>query len=88
MPLFRKTTLCAALILLGLALVVCGPAHPQSAASPPAAPSTDHDPTAHTAPESGPGLSAETFYRILVGDVALQRGDPGLAARAYLRGGA
>lgn len=31
----------------------------------------------------GPELSAETFYRILVGDVALQRGEPGLAARAY-----
>ena len=29
------------------------------------------------------GLSAELMYRLLVGDVALQRGDPSLAARAY-----
>ena len=29
------------------------------------------------------GLSAELMYRLLVGDVALQRGDPALAARAY-----
>jgi len=29
------------------------------------------------------GLSAELMYRLLVGDVALQRGEPALAARAY-----
>ena len=29
------------------------------------------------------GLSAEVMYRLLVGDIALQRGDPALAARAY-----
>src|SRR5437764_7198386 len=28
-------------------------------------------------------LSAELMYRLLVGDIALQRGDPALAARAY-----
>ena len=28
-------------------------------------------------------LSAEIMYRLLVGDIALQRGDPALAARAY-----
>ena len=28
-------------------------------------------------------LSAEVMYRLLVGDIALQRGDPALAARAY-----
>jgi tetratricopeptide (TPR) repeat protein len=33
---------------------------------------------------SGEGLTPELFYRILLGDVALQRGDVGLAARAYL----
>ncbi len=30
------------------------------------------------------GLSADLFYRLLLGDVALQRGDTTLAARAYL----
>ena len=30
------------------------------------------------------GLSAELMYRLLLGDVALQRGEPALAARAYL----
>ncbi len=29
------------------------------------------------------GLSADVFYRLLLGDVALQRGEPSLAARAY-----
>lgn len=41
-------------------------------------------------PESTPpakaqeGLTPELMYRILLGDVALQRGEPALAARAYL----
>ena len=30
------------------------------------------------------GLSADLFYRLLLGDIALQRGDAALAARAYL----
>ncbi len=34
-------------------------------------------------PEQGAGLTAELMYRLLVGDVALQRGDTALAARAY-----
>ena len=29
------------------------------------------------------GITAELMYRLLVGDIALQRGDPALAARAY-----
>ena len=32
----------------------------------------------------GAGLSAELFYRLLLGDVALQRGDADVAARAYI----
>ena len=32
----------------------------------------------------GTGLSAELFYRLLLGDVALQRGDADVAARAYI----
>jgi tetratricopeptide (TPR) repeat protein len=34
-------------------------------------------------PAADSALSSEVLYRILVGDIALQRGDPGLASRAY-----
>jgi tetratricopeptide (TPR) repeat protein len=34
--------------------------------------------------DAGNGLTADLFYRLLLGDVALQRGDSALAARAYL----
>src|SRR6188472_2324170 len=36
------------------------------------------------AASTDPGLSADLFYRLMLGDVALQRGDVTLAARAYL----
>ena len=39
--------------------------------------------TPEAAPEPPSGLSADTMYRILVGEIALQRGEPALAARAY-----
>lgn len=35
------------------------------------------------APGNDKGLSADVFYRLLLGDVALQRGETSLAARAY-----
>ena len=79
MPPFRKATVRATLNLLGLALFAGGTAHSQ----PVAPPAADPDAAAQVETDKGRGLSAETFYRILVGDVALQRGDPGLAARAY-----
>ena len=44
-------------------------------------------PDASQAPDAAsadPGLSADLFYRLMLGDVALQRGDVTLAARAYL----
>jgi len=40
----------------------------------------------HAAPavrDEGSGLTADVFYRLLLGDVALQRGERSLAARAY-----
>ncbi|MEO6566595.1 MAG: tetratricopeptide repeat protein [Casimicrobiaceae bacterium] len=42
----------------------------------------------HATPVPGPraeveGLSADVFYRLMLGDVALQRGETSLAARAY-----
>jgi len=36
------------------------------------------------APPPAASVRAELVYRLLLGDVALQRGEPGLAARAYL----
>jgi len=44
-------------------------------------------PSANDAPNAGKsseGLSPDLFYRLLLGDVALQRGDAAVAARAYL----
>ncbi len=41
-------------------------------------------PAAKDARPAAPGLTAELMYRLLVGDIALQRGEPALAARAYL----
>ena len=43
---------------------------------------TTKEPAASQLPAEG--LSPELMYRILLGDVALQRGEPALAARAYL----
>src|SRR5438132_5685562 len=33
--------------------------------------------------ELSPEIAAEVMYRLLVGDIALQRGEPAIAARAY-----
>jgi tetratricopeptide (TPR) repeat protein len=40
-------------------------------------------PHASPVPQARNGLSADVFYRLLLGDVALQRGEISLAARAY-----
>ena len=46
------------------------------------------DPAPATPPAAGSdlptGLSADLFYRLLLADIALQRGEPAVAARAYL----
>ena len=61
------------LLLLGLTAALCaGPAAAQ-----PATPDTG------ASGSVSPALSADVIYRILVGDIALQRGDANLAARAY-----
>jgi tetratricopeptide (TPR) repeat protein len=41
-------------------------------------------PSYQAPPAPGGGLSTDLFYRLMLGDVALQRGDAALAARAYL----
>ena len=53
--------------------VIAGGLRAASAQTPPAA----------TPPEPETQLSADIMYRILVGDIALQRGQPAIAARAY-----
>ena len=40
-------------------------------------------PPAASHADSREGLTAELMYRLLIGDIALQRGEPGIAARAY-----
>ena len=42
------------------------------------------EPATSRAPASGVELNADLFYRLLLGDVALQRGDLAVSARAYL----
>jgi len=67
-------------VSLTAALVTAGdsraqtPAEPSQAAGPTAAPER---------PAAADDLTPEVLYRILVGDVAMQRGDAALAARAY-----
>jgi len=67
-------------VSLTAALVAAGdsraqtPAEPSQAAGPTAAPER---------PAAADDLTPEVLYRILVGDVAMQRGDAALAARAY-----
>jgi lipopolysaccharide biosynthesis regulator YciM len=51
------------------------------AQAPDGAARTDAAPPA--AKPAGPGLSADLFYRLMLGDVALQRGDAAVASRAY-----
>ena len=53
------------------------------AQSRPALPGDGQAPAKGAQDERSGGLSAELMYRLLVGDVALQRGDTALAARAY-----
>jgi tetratricopeptide (TPR) repeat protein len=68
-------------IAFALAAVLSAPsvlAQPGPAAEPPQATATPKPST-----EIG-GIAPEIFYRVLLGDVALQRGEPALAARAYL----
>ena len=73
-PPFRSRLLAAAFTILAAWPPI---ALAQTAASPlPATPALGADlPT---------GLSADLFYRLMLGDIALQRGDSAVAARAYL----
>ncbi len=76
-PVFAVRRLPLAAAVAGM-LLVAGPIGAQAPAplSPGLAP--------HAMPrDKGAGLSADVFYRLLLGDVALQRGETSLAARAY-----
>lgn len=70
-----------AAMALAIALALM-PALAAAQASAPAGASGDASPGSAPTPRSG-DLTPELMYRLLVGDVALQRGDPALAARAY-----
>ncbi len=71
---FRRLALYAALGAISSVWLSAGA---QPAASSPAVPGAD------TSSAATSGLSADVLYRILVGDIALQRGDAALGARAY-----
>ena len=67
-------------ILLAVFLLAgAGPALAQSTDT-----ETKPDAAQPPAAAQGAGLSADLFYRLLLGDVALQRGDADVAARAYI----
>jgi len=55
-----------------------------SAQTPPARGQPDASPPARPADAPSNGLGADIFYRFMLGEVALQRGEPALAARAFL----
>jgi tetratricopeptide (TPR) repeat protein len=61
-----------------IAMAATARAQDAQTASPPAAS------VAAAQPASEPELTADLFYRLLLGDVALQRGDLAVSARAYL----
>ncbi|MEO8537080.1 MAG: tetratricopeptide repeat protein [Betaproteobacteria bacterium] len=67
-------------ILIAAALLA--PASPLHAQRPDAIP--DASRPASASPAAASGLTADVFYRLLLADVAMQRGDVTLAARAYL----
>ncbi|MEO6409725.1 MAG: tetratricopeptide repeat protein, partial [Burkholderiaceae bacterium] len=72
-------TLLSLTLVAALAAVMQGSAHAQSL-SPGPAPLATPVPVPRAAAE---GLTADIFYRLILGDVALQRGETSLAARAY-----
>jgi tetratricopeptide (TPR) repeat protein len=76
-PIELRSTLAA---FLALAVIALGPRAAAQTAPETAAPQA-------SGPDSAPAvaaeLSAEIMYKVLVGDIALQRGEPALAARAY-----
>lgn len=69
---FRTRTLLAAMLIAAAACV-----HAQDSDG-------DPKPDASQEPASDKALSADLFYRLMLGDVALQRGDAAVAARAYI----
>ena len=61
-------------LIVAVALAVSVPAFAED-------PGTD---APHAVPPGGMELDADLFYRLLLGDVALQRGDLAVSARSYL----
>jgi len=72
---------------IALALAAAAIAVPPSVLAQPAGAPPSGAPPGQAARPGGDlptGLNADLFYRLLLGDIALQRGDPAVAARAYL----
>ena len=76
----RRILLAALAAASSVGVAWAQPEVPAPASQPPSAPV----PEAATPAKPRTDLTAETMYRLLVGDVALQRGDFAVAARAYL----
>jgi len=69
--------------LISITLVATVAAFLSAIGAPMASAQTAPVPRDGETPEPARPLSADIMYRILVGDIALQRGEPALAARAY-----
>jgi tetratricopeptide (TPR) repeat protein len=78
---FRPRSAAAAMALALLAAAAPGVAVAQS--DPPAGSTPAGVAARAEQPRASPALTADLMYRLLIGDIALQRGEPALAARAY-----
>jgi tetratricopeptide (TPR) repeat protein len=64
-------------------LVIAAPGVSMAQYDAPAGPTAADSTTRPARSESSGALTADLMYRLLIGDIALQRGEPALAARAY-----
>ncbi|MDR1889111.1 MAG: tetratricopeptide repeat protein [Zoogloeaceae bacterium] len=71
------------LAMLALAALFCPPALALPTADEPGSPPRTTEPSRATEPPQATELNSRTIFQVLLGEIALQRGDPGIAAAAY-----
>ena len=78
---FRPRSVAAAAALA--LLLAAAPRFAAAQSEPPPGPAPADDAAASAQSKPSSPLTADLMYRLLIGDIALQRGEPALAARAY-----
>ena len=73
----------AATFAIASLLVLAAPALVLAQSDLPAGPTPPGSSKAPAPASGGPGITPDLMYRLLIGDIALQRGEPAVAARAY-----